>query len=31
MSSKNVVMIILENIYAKVASRWYINLVVEEK
>jgi len=31
MSSKDVIMIILENTYAEVTSRWYINSVVEEE
>jgi len=31
MSSKDVIMIVLENAYAEVTSRWYINSVVEEE
>jgi len=31
MSSKDVIMIILENAYAEVTSRWYINSIVEEE
>jgi len=31
MSDKDVIMIILENTYAEVTSKWYINSVVEEK
>jgi len=31
MSSKDVVMIILENMCTEVASRWYIDSVVKEK
>jgi len=31
MSGKDVIMIILENMYAEVTSRWYINSVVKEK
>ena len=31
MSDKNVIMIVLENAYAEVTSRWYINSVVEEE
>jgi len=31
MSGKNVIMIVLENAYAEVTSRWYINSVVEEE
>jgi len=31
MSSKDMIMIVLENAYAEVTSRWYINSVVEEE
>jgi len=31
MSSKDVIMIVLENAYVEVTSRWYINSVVEEE
>jgi len=31
MSSKDVIMIILENACVEVTSRWYINSVVEEE
>ena len=31
MSSKNVIMIVLENICLETTSRWYINSVVKEK
>jgi len=31
MSGKNVIMIVLENAYMEVISRWYINSVVEEE
>jgi len=31
MSSKDVIMIVLENVYAEVTSRWYINSVVKEE
>jgi len=31
MFSKDVIMIVLENAYAEITSRWYINSVVEEK
>jgi len=31
MSGKDVIMIVLENTYAEVTSRWYINSVVEEE
>jgi len=31
MSSKDVIMIVLENACAEITSRWYINSVVEEK
>jgi len=31
MSSKDVIMIVLENMCAEVISRWYINSVVKEK
>jgi len=31
MSSKDVIMIVLENAYAEVTSRWYINSVVEKE
>jgi len=31
MSGKNVIMIVLENAYMEVTSRWYINSVVEEE
>jgi len=31
MSGEDVIMIILENAYADVTSRWYINPVVEEE
>ena len=31
MSSKNVVMIILENICVKITSRWYIDSVVKKE
>jgi len=31
MSSKDVIMIVLENACAEVTSRWYINSVVEEE
>jgi len=31
MSGKDVIMIVLENVYAEVTSRWYINSVVEEE
>jgi len=31
MSSKDVIMIVLENACVEVASRWYINSVVEEE
>jgi len=31
MSSKDVIMIVLENTCVEVTNRWYINSVVEEK
>jgi len=31
MSGKDVIMIVLENAYVEVTSRWYINSVVEEE
>jgi len=31
MSGKNVIMIVLENMYVEVTSRWYINSVVKEE
>jgi len=31
MSSKDVIMIVLENMCVEVASRWYINPIVKEK
>ena len=31
MSSKDVIMIVLENMYVEVTSRWYINSVVKEE
>jgi len=31
MSSKDVIMIVLENAYAEVTNRWYINSVVEKE
>jgi len=31
MSGKDVIMIVLENAYAEVTSRWYINSVVKEE
>jgi len=31
MSSEDMIMIILENVYAEVTSRWYIDFVVKEK
>jgi len=31
MSGKDVIMIVLENAYIEVTSRWYINFVVEEE
>jgi len=31
MSGKDVIMIVLENMYVEITSRWYINSVVEEE
>ena len=31
MSSKDVIMIVLEDVSAEITSRWYINSVVEEE
>jgi len=31
MSGKDVIMIVLENMYVEVTSRWYINPIVEEE
>jgi len=31
MSSKDIIIIILEDIYIEITSRWYINYVVKEK
>ena len=31
MSGKDVIMIILENVYIEITSRWYIDSVVKEK
>ena len=31
MSGKNVIMIILENVYAEITSGWYIKFVIKKK
>ena len=31
MSGKNVIMIILENTYVEITSRWYIDFVIKEE